>query len=148
MRRIAVLLADTEIDMREIDLHPADAFVWDVAERNVLVLNGQWAGLVDQDTLLVGDRMMAPALARAALERLGCPWARRYETTWLNHWEAMAGEGGTLPARRRKAVYRVLFSAQIASKAGRVLPDGRIEPRTPSGLLDNLIRETSEQIHG
>lgn len=118
-------------------------FIWDVAERNVMISSGRWAGLVDQDTIMTGDRLVVPALARVALELSGCPWAPLYEAAWLGRWGIEAYDR---PARRRQALYRALFAMQMACKGGRPLPDGRFEAITPTLLLSRLMDEAQKEI--
>ena len=111
---------------------PRKAFVWDVAERNVMVEQGTWSGLVDQDTLHTGDPLIVPALARVALARRGAPWADAYSREWLRLWR-VGPEG-----RVRVRLYEALYALQFAVKAGRVLPDGRHEPALPEGMLERF----------
>jgi Phosphotransferase enzyme family len=126
----------------QISLENAKTFIWDVAERNVMVSAGAWSGLVDQDVVMVGDPMVAPALARVALERSGATWAQEYEQTWAAIWSVGTQE------MKRASIYRALFALQMAAKGGRTLPDGRTEPFMPAGLVDKMIDEMQRTLHG
>lgn len=112
-----------------------DVFIWDVAERNVMVKDGKWVGLVDQDVLMSGDKMVVPALARIALEFCACPWAGAYEASWLN------ALGASEDDHKRQSMYRVLYAMQFTAKGNRLMPDGRVTPIASKSLLATAIQE-------
>lgn len=134
-----ILPEQTQALARAFDANPGwpavarETFIWDVAERNVMVKDGRWSGLVDQDSLMTGDRFVAPALARVALTKIGCPWADDYADCWMDAWQASA------VARANERLYAGLYAMQIACKVGRELPDGRKEPPVPAGFLDHFL---------
>lgn len=46
----------------KLNMVQINAHVWDAAERNLMIENKQFCGLVDQDELFMGDKWMAQAL--------------------------------------------------------------------------------------
>jgi hypothetical protein len=128
--------------IEQVTLEQAKTFVWDVAERNVMVQSGRWSGLVDQDVVMVGDPMIAPALARIALEQAGCSWVQEHERAWMSRWNASADD------EKRSSIYKALFAMQFAAKAGQELPDGRKKPAAREGLVDNAISEMERIVRG
>lgn len=129
-----IQLVQTMIDdnIENLSLAPINAFVWDAAERNVMIQNGQFCGLVDQDELCMGDKWMAPGLALATLSILEVPWAHKYAMRWVANWH-----GGT-DEISRMILYAILFTFSAAAKTGRILPDGRIAAGIPNGLIKTL----------
>lgn len=112
----------------------ARAFVWDAAERNVMIEKGIFQGLVDQDELMMGDPWAAPALAWACLDQLGAPWAQDYAMEWAQVW---GGHQGDVDRMRLMAA---LFALQSAAKSGRKLPDGRSHQGPGNESLERLTR--------
>lgn len=121
----------------ELDKVNRSIFVWDVAERNVMVDRGQYSGLVDQDSLMAGDRFVVPALARVSLAKIGCTWADEYADQWLQTWEATSKD------RDLETIYAALFALQLATKVGETLPDGKKEPALPAGFVEKFLGRAS-----
>lgn len=107
-------------------------FIFDAGARNVMIKNGQYAGLVDQDELMIGDPWVAPALALSELSICGAPWIEHYALSWAHAWN------GNKTDMSKMYLYAALWNLQAAAKTGRILPDGRMETAIPSGLIQQL----------
>ena len=81
-----------------------EMFIWDMAERNIMIDGGQLTGFVDQDSLLTGDRLDTAAMSSAFLAGLGVQHAEAYTRAWLKEWGALGDSG----AVGRFLVYRAL----------------------------------------
>lgn len=78
--------------------------------------------------------MDGTGLALATLSILGVPWAYQYAMRWAANWH-----GGT-DEITRMVLYAAIFTVQTAAKAGRILPDGRIQGGIPKGLIKTLCQ--------
>ena len=66
-----------------IDAAPLSLFAWDIGDRNAMLApDGCPVALVDVDELMVGDPLMAPSLAWAALSIQGLPTA--HAEAWVH----------------------------------------------------------------
>jgi fructosamine-3-kinase len=58
----------------------ATPFLWDAADRNVIICNGRITGIVDVDEICFGDPLLVLGLTYTALEVQG------YDTLYCDHW--------------------------------------------------------------
>jgi hypothetical protein len=137
-------VSDTEINEIKNQLHSLKhellcakicSFIWDTAERNVIICNGKLVGIVDQDELSHSDPLMAPALALFALESLGVPWAMDYTLRWVLRWDSTKHSSWRLVC-----LYAALYALQSYGKEGRVWPDGRLEKAMDKGIIFKILK--------
>jgi Ser/Thr protein kinase RdoA (MazF antagonist) len=106
-------------------------FIWDMAEKNVLVSDGLLSGIVDVDNLCWGDPLYTVALAASACEKE--EWDTIYTDRWLIHY----------PANRNTLIryecYRLFWLMNFLRGTGRVRVNGNIEPDRKNHLVKLII---------
>lgn len=81
-------------------------FMYDIGDRNVMVKDGEFAGIIDQDCVFFGDRLLAPGLAWATL---AATHATR-NSAFVEHWmELELSQAG--PKRKARWASAQLFCA-------------------------------------
>lgn len=95
-------------------------FMYDIGDRNVMVDDGCLVGIIDQDCVFFGDRLLAPAFAWATLGAL----STTQDSAFVEHWCRLELKAvGSGYATRWSSV--LLFCAGwIASQTGSVAQNG------------------------
>ncbi|MFC7782812.1 phosphotransferase family protein [Legionella taurinensis] len=83
-------------------------FLWDASERNVLIHDGQIAGIVDVDEICFGDPLLVIALTSTCLELEGL------DTIYTDYWAAALNLDKS--AQERLDFYRLFYSIAFMRK--------------------------------
>ena len=116
------------------DIVEPEPFIWDMAERNVLVFNGNLSGIVDVDNLLFGDPLYTVALADAAFEKDG--FDNIYTNRWLTYF---LNDKNT---QIRFHCYRLFWFISFLRGTGKGRSNGNTDPDKTQHLIqlvDNTI---------
>ena len=113
-----------------------EGFMYDIADRNVMVDKGALVGIIDQDCVFFGDRLLAPALAWAALQAT----ESTSNSAFAEHWQTLEMDVPNSAARWQSVC---LFCAGwIASQTGSVAQNGEAclwEPELAVKLLKTAL---------
>ena len=109
--------------------------MYDIGDRNVMVKDGELSGIIDQDCVFFGDRLLAPGLAWATLAATHAT----QNSAFVEHWmELELSQTG--PNRKARWTSVQLFCAGwIASKTGSTAQNGEKCAWEP-GLVVELLR--------
>lgn len=120
MERLAVLSEHPGLNT------PPVGFLYDIGDRNTIVLpDGRITGIVDQDCVFFGDRLLAPVLAQATLRSLDYP----ADSVFVKHWLALeyAAQGVSAQNIRVQAL-RLFCAIWGASQTGGTARNGQACP--------------------
>ena len=119
-------------------LVPQQGFMYDIGDRNVMVHNGALSGIIDQDCVFFGDRLLAPGLAWATLSSMGTTKG----SVFVEHWtELELALAGPKYHARWKSV-QLFCAGWVASQTGSVAQNGERclwEPELVVGLLRGAL---------
>lgn len=113
-----------------------EGFMYDIADRNVMVENGALAGIIDQDCVFFGDRLLAPALAWAALQAT----ESTSNSAFVERWKMLEMDVPNSAARWQSV--SLFCAGWIASQTGSVAQNGEAcawEPELAVRLLETAL---------
>lgn len=121
-QRLISAMGERWLSMRApIESAPLSLFAWDIGDRNAMLdPRGRPVALVDVDELMMGDPLLAPALAWAALAIQGLP--TRHARAW-----ARSGPWSASEAQERLPALEGYWLINLCSKVGLASSTGLAE---------------------
>ena len=113
---------------------PNVGFMYDIGDRNVMVKHGKLSGIIDQDCVFFGDRLLAPAVAWAALQASS---ATR-DSVFVEHWCQLEWNAAGSNGEARWASVRLFCAGWIASQTGSVAQNGEVCSWEPNMVVELL----------
>jgi hypothetical protein len=118
---------------RLLDASPRSTFVFDLADRNILVDRGRTSGLVDMDELFTGDRWFEVALAEVYLTLAEFKHRDAYIDRWCRRWGAQPND------RNRMILYRAILGVERQARSGTCSQSGRRRPSLAPEVLEDWV---------
>ena len=120
----------------------SEGFMYDMGDRNVMVKNGVLSGIIDQDCVFFGDRLLAPGLAWATLSATSVTRG----SAFVEHWQELEVSQAGPNHKARWASVKLFCAGWIASQTGSVAQNGERctwEPELAVSLLRNALGKHS-----
>ena len=120
----------------------SEGFMYDMGDRNVMVKNGVLSGIIDQDCVFFGDRLLAPGLAWATLSATSATRG----SAFVEHWQELELSQAGPNHKSRWASVQLFCAGWIASQTGSVAQNGERctwEPELAVSLLRNALGKHS-----
>jgi hypothetical protein len=114
---------------------PRSTFVFDFADRNILVKCGSVCGLVDMDELFTGDPWFEIALSDVYLTLARVRQRQTYIGRWQDTWKAQEND------LLRMDLYRAVLGVERQARAGPSQKPGRYRPILPSGMMEMWVNQ-------
>jgi Ser/Thr protein kinase RdoA (MazF antagonist) len=114
---------------------PSTPFIWDMADRNLMIDQGGLTGIVDVDNLCYGDPLYTVSLASAVFDKEA--WDTTYVDRWLTNFQDEKNTEGSVALRF--AFYRLFWLLNCLRSSGQLKGNGNRE-QDRKERLSHLIK--------